>query len=448
MRLLVLTTLFLYAVVTHSQSVTSDNNISNQSPVPDTGSQLIATLETDRVSAYVNEQILLTLTVSAPSFAFNITGGKLAIDDVELLPLNRQASEFEVNNVPHQSEKTIFAIFPRIAGTVTIPALSFKAVLPVSASRPSTSKGNPTLNASTKAFQINVKPVPDSAADWLPAQNLAASSIWSVDTANSDSIRAGEPVTRHVSITIDGQHPGAIPLPEINTPEGIRMYPDLPRIETQTIASGINGTLTLSSAYVFSQIGVAQLPAIDIRWWDINRQRFRTTTIPGEQVNVSRGEYSDDLRNQFFKKHGHLILLGLLVLVILLSGSCIALLKKIRSFSTAGKSEDSKEIPSEKTAWSTLQKAIRNKDYPLIRQSLLVWGSRLWSTTDVRRLEQLAQYDDRMSPVSRELDEYLYSENTGSAPNLRALKHMLRDVRSSGRKTPATSHQLELLYPD
>lgn len=411
------------------------------------GGGLIATLEVDRTRAYVNEQIVVTLQISAPSVAFNITGENLALKNADVVSLNRQQSTADINGIPHQFTKTVFALFAREAGTLQIPALSFKAVLPVSAGGQMSSNGNPVITASTSALDVVIESEPISEAAWFPAQRVDVESHWSVDITASDAIRAGEPVTRHVSIKVAGQHPGAIPAFQTTAIEGVRTYPDVPRLETEVAITGLNGTLTQSYAIVASRSGSVTLPPIDIHWWNINDRQWQTTTLPAEQLQVAASTLAQMPLGQSESRRYKIALAGMAMALVGLLACCFALWRRNHQLRVESMPEYLQTQKTERAAWATLQNDIRTKDCNSVRRSLIQWAHVQWPEHSIQRFDQIPIHDTLTRECLLMLDEHLYGGKTPAAPDLGLLNQKLRKIRKAARKNDKTMDGLSVLYP-
>ncbi|MFK7859844.1 MAG: BatD family protein [Granulosicoccus sp.] len=409
------------------------------------GGELIATLEADRTKAYVNEQILLTLTVGAPSIAFNITGDKLAVANVDVVQLSHQKSTMDINGRPHQFTKTVYALFAREAGSLQIPVLSFKAVLPVSAGGQMFGKGNPTISASTSALDLSIEPAPRTNTIWFPAQNVELESRWSVDITDSDAIRAGEPVTRHVSIKVSGQHPGAIPAFKAAMLEDIRTYPDLPRMETEVATTGLNGTLIQSYAMVASSPGRVNLPPMEIKWWNINERQWQTTTLAAEQLRISESTLDDMSMGGARIRHYQMALAAMAAALLGLAVFCLALWQRIRQQET--RPAKKRKAMTEPVAWKALQRDLRNKDYDALRKSLVQWASLAYPGQSIQRLDQIPSAEAKMQDSLITLDAHLYGLNHDTAPDLVLMNRYLHAARKAARRKKTSHGNLTVLYP-
>lgn len=407
---------------------------------------LRATIQTDRSNAYVNEQILVTLSVIAPVVAFNITGDELLLDDVDVVSLHREKTMLELDGVPHQRTESTFALFPRNTGVITIPALSFNAVLPVPAESASGAKGNPTISGSTSVVTLSIDPVPAATSPWFPAQNVEVSSGWSLEEGSYE-LRAGEPVVRQVFIKVSGQHPGAIPQIKPSEQPDVRTYPGSAQLHTEKAVSGLNGTLTQSYTVVASYPGNLTLPAIDIDWWHIDAGEWRTTTLAAEQLQVlasaSGGAPSDLVSSRTYKY----TLLGMLAVILCLAATCVSLWRKNRRLVLPQVPEKGRTRPTERSTWAALQQSFKKNSPLAIRQSLLQWAGIRWPETRIRRLDQLPLNSLTLRNELGALDEYLFSLESSQAPDFKAMKKALKLERKSDLKAKPSQRELPALYP-
>ena len=421
---------------------------------------LTAKLEIDRQSAFVNEQILLTLQVSAPAIAFNITGSQLRVANAELISLHKQESVEQINGKAFQTSRTVYALFAREPGVLQIPTLTFKAMLPVGAGGDTrggtantglTSSTNPIIEDSTDAFQLSIETAPSTDKLWFPAKFVHLSSHWSVDTLATNAVRAGEPVARHVTIQVTGQHPAAIPDSVISTLEGVRIYPELPHLETQASPTGLGGTRVDSAVIIASRAGTITLPAIDVHWWDINQREWRTSSLPAEQLRVQPA--STDLSTNLLitsRRYQKILISGTLVIAALLVTCLLLWRSKRRHLAmdslTQGPAALAKPT-SEHAAWASLRRDIRRKDLPGIRCSLQRWVKSLGLTPTVQPLDHLVSTWPALKPMLQALDAALYSQRDDETLVFNQLLRELKLLRAHVKSPPAPGNVATMLYP-
>lgn len=143
------------------------------------------------------------------------------------------------------------------------------------------------LHLQAKAVELKVLPRPASATGktWLPAQKLTLNESWTPADAR---IHAGEPLTRHLSLSALGL--SGAQLPELDSlmplPDGIKPYPDKAHIEDQPQGTTIRGQREQDIALIATQAGHYTLPAMHLAWWDTTADAPREATLPARQIEV------------------------------------------------------------------------------------------------------------------------------------------------------------------
>lgn len=112
--------------------------------------------------------------------------------------------------------------------------------------------------------------IPDAAAGLRPfvsAQKLAAEQQIK---RSSDPLKAGDAVTRLVTITAEGTPAMLLPPLQFLSVEGLQLYPAQPVLQDKT--EGRTDVLTAtrieSATYMLERPGTYSLPAIEIGWWN------------------------------------------------------------------------------------------------------------------------------------------------------------------------------------
>jgi hypothetical protein len=139
------------------------------------------------------------------------------------------------------------------------------------------------LRGDTIVLQVRPRPpgLPDT--DWLPAQQLSLTQRW--EPANA-SAPAGQPLTRHLSLTAVGLAAGQ--LPDLSTlitlPPGLKVYPDQPKLEDDEQGGHIVGQRQQDIAVLAEQPGRYTLPALRLPWWDTTTQQRREAVLPAQTL--------------------------------------------------------------------------------------------------------------------------------------------------------------------
>ena len=235
------------------------------------GDSVRFSIDIDKQSVYVQEQIVLTVTIEQ---AINLDGAEvtqLELENAIVEELTRRNFQRQINGRLWRVTQLRYAIYPQQRGTLEIPALALTAreVLP----------GRSLLGArlgkrfrlSEDPVTINIKPVPESfpGSIWLPANSLELTQSWSKPP---ETMEVGDSTTRTLSLTADGllssQLPPITSVSESGSITGIRVYPDQESSDQIERTEGFLGKRTRSEALVASGSGSWTLPEVKVPWWN------------------------------------------------------------------------------------------------------------------------------------------------------------------------------------
>lgn len=170
-----------------------------------------------------------------------------------------------------------YRILPLAAGKFRIGGASVK----VTYIDPATNQPRET-SLPIKAVDLTAQ-VPPAAADLKPF--IAASDLeldQSID-GDAEKLRAGDSFSRTVTATITGST--AMFLPQMLSamaPAGLAAYPDSP----QASDNGNTGKRIEKVSYVAEGAVHGDLPAVEIRWYDLDDQQVKTTTLEAIKVRA------------------------------------------------------------------------------------------------------------------------------------------------------------------
>jgi len=137
----------------------------------------------------------------------------------------------------------------------------------------------------SKSIAFTIKPAPtvSGAPYWLPASKLQLSEQWS---ENPPKFIAGEPVTRTLTISASGL--SASQLPALKTPaiEGVKFYPDQAILKDNKADNGSNGVRSQKVAILPTRAGNFTLPAIEVKWWNVNTDKLEVAQLPARSITV------------------------------------------------------------------------------------------------------------------------------------------------------------------
>jgi hypothetical protein len=243
------------------------------------------TSEVDYAESYVQAQVLYRIKVyravptRQPALRDPQFGGAEVLIEVAG---EERSYDALLNGRTYNVVERVYAIFPQESGEVTISPARFEArVL-----RDGRITGRKVFES--EAQTIRVLPIPEPPADfpgavWLPAKDLQLRDNWS---RQPDDLKAGEPITRVISISALGQLETQIPAIDPPNVSGVNVYPDRPELSRQIEPGGIRGVRKDQYAIIGVDAGVMTLPALRLPWWDVEAAEWKVAELPERSVSI------------------------------------------------------------------------------------------------------------------------------------------------------------------
>ncbi|NBA94306.1 BatD family protein [Pseudomonas sp. R5(2019)] len=272
-----------------SQPITLQVMQSEQVPTSNLAPVFIdASLDTENV--YVQAQVVLTVRIyHSVSLYDDSSLTPLQIADARIDQLG-ESRTFEklINGVRHGVIEMRYAIYPQHSGALIIPAQVFTAT-PVETG-PGQDLTTPKpgkqvqVTSAEMALTVKAKPVVYPAdAPWLPAHSLTLSENWSPEPGQN---QVGDSVTRTLILKAEGLSSAQLPpLPatEIN---GLRRYPDQPRLSDQNGERGLIGSREEREALVPTRSGSIEVPSVEVVWWNTHEDHLEHSSLPARTLHI------------------------------------------------------------------------------------------------------------------------------------------------------------------
>jgi len=201
-----------------------------------------------------------------------------------------------------------YALFPQKSGTITLPALAFTGQVPeqrrrrslfddMMGNRPRMFGNDPfdalfqttrAVRARGEAVTLTVRPMPPSfgSGHWLPAEEVMLQETWTPEDLDQQALRIGEPLTRTIMTVAKGVTGSQLPEIPVTESDRIKIYPDQPLTDTKVEGSSTIGIRQQKLAFVPTESGEIQLPAIDLPWWDSKSDMVRIAHLPARTLRV------------------------------------------------------------------------------------------------------------------------------------------------------------------
>lgn len=429
--------------------------------------------EIDKQSAYIQEQIILTLRLLTSVQLQDFTLSELELPDALVQRIGETQFQKVINGKNHLVLEIKYALFPQAVGKLEIPALRIGAYEARGFGQFGgfATRGNRILRLS-EAQTVDILPIPShlSADQWMPSSQLRISESWS---DKSTTLKVGTPITRAITISAEGLTAAQIqPLPGMQNPD-FKIYPDQPNLEDQTNSQGVLGLRRETLAIVPTQEGQLTMPPIDIQWWDTLNNRMQTTSlgsrtftvIPDDSIedNLSAGppvplvnnaSSSTEINDQIGPQALSQLTRWSMALNALLITLVVALLYYRRTPRGVGKPAPA-ELSSSASAGlaqklKLIEKHAAANNLAAMRDSILKWGTEFFPEQTPTTLKELGLLmdSDRLIEQFALLDRHLFKPNTDIAQfDAEVIISNLRGFKSSANNKKMDSG-LKPLYPN
>lgn len=264
-------------------------DVSEPSYAPPGEAEVFVTTEVDYDQTYVQAQVLLTVkiyrsvAVRQPALRDPVvTGAEVLLE----LAGDDRSYEAVINGTPYGVIERVIAIYPQESGEIEFSPARFEArVL-----RNGRITGRKVYES--ESLKVTVLPTPPPPAEfpnavWLPARDLQLSEEWSREETE---IQAGEPLTRHITISALGQLETQIPAIDPPSADGVNVYPDKPELSRSIEPGGIRGVREDQYALIGVRAGVVELPALEVPWWNVGSGAWEVATLPQHSIAIVGAE--------------------------------------------------------------------------------------------------------------------------------------------------------------
>ena len=260
-------------------------DVSEPSYAPPGEAEVFVTSEVDVEEAYVQAQALLTIKIYRSVATRQPALREPTISGVEFLKElagDDRSYEAIIGGTAYNVVERVYAIYPQESGELSVSPARFEArVL-----RGGRITGRKVFESEPQSITVLPIPAPPADypdADWLPARDLQLSEDWSREP---DEIKAGEPLTRHVTISALGQLETQIPALDPPAADGINVYPDKPELSRRVESRGIRGLRKDQYAMIGTAAGTFVLPALEVPWWNIDAAEWQVARLPERTISI------------------------------------------------------------------------------------------------------------------------------------------------------------------
>lgn len=421
----------------------------------------------DKSTVFVQEQFVVTFRLYYNRSVDSLDAAQLDLSNTRIETLPRVDYQKTIGGRTYGVAEYKYAVFADANGSIEIPSQTWtvRTTDQPSMTRFGFNGGRHKLHrVKTRPLTITVKPRPNqypSNAVWLPAQDVTLEEAWS---QNPETFKVGEPITRTVTLQANGA--AAEQLAPIFNNSGnadFKFYPDKPNQDNRLTANGVVGTRTESVAIVPSRAGELTLPAIEVTWWNTEREQVEIATLPqrtisveGPAVAVPPSTADLPVRQQQVQQTpnssttpapaapwGWIVLCAILLLSNI---ATLALLLKKRSTPKRDNvSAANSDGVDDKALFREVQNACNKKSPQAVRSAIIAWSGRRWGqkANTLNKLGQLSN-DDALAEQLRRLDAFLFADAADSVDYSQLLSRL--ETLRAKHDTTQTTQQLKPLY--
>ncbi len=409
------------------------------------GAELISELVVSTNSSYPQSQILVTQRLLSRKniTAYEFSKLKFSGVDASIEALG-DAKQYQTKrgDVPYLVLEQHYALFPQQPGTLTIEPSIASARIALNSARdpydPFRSNTKTVRRASEKQ-SITIKPIPTSfkGSHWLVANEVQLVE----EFPEGSTFKVGEPITRTLSILVDGQSTSQLPEFVIDDIDGLKQYPDQPLSNNNISDTGITGVQQVKVAIIPSRAGTFTLPEIRVPWWNLKSGKMEVAKIQQRSFTVGAAPASStapapsqpatviteasDITTQpqlitenvpdtqiesATDNTTSNILWKLLALLFFIAWLVtLFLLWKQKRTHAQTETATKQQTPSLNNSHKQLQSACENNDAQACKVALLYWANALFKDEPVYSLGELSsRVDESLGEQIKQLNTLLY----------------------------------------
>jgi len=181
----------------------------------------------------------------------------------------------QVNGQTYAGIRRTYFIYPQQPGDFRLPPAQL--TVPYANAPPKTTEAHLSLLPLT--FRADIPAAARGLSYFLPTTRLTLQQRWS---SPLNKLRVGDTVERTITVTTIKMQGMLIPPLPLEAQAGIRIYPGEPKVQDLKTDHGefVSGQRTQSAKYFIQKEGDYTLPAIELKWWNLNTNRVAITTLP------------------------------------------------------------------------------------------------------------------------------------------------------------------------
>lgn len=343
------------------------------------------------------------------------------------------------------------SLFPDNSGDLLVTAASYSGTIGTSTGSALAAR---TIHRRSNSLKLQVRkpPAEFSGRYWLPASTLEISQNWG---HAGDRLQVGDSLDWTLTIIATGLPAESLPLDllEIES-EQLQVYADQATRSNRFDGKQIIGRLDQRFAVVASNPGEVSLPAIVLKWWDIEHDREQQARLAGKTISVV--EFASSGSVEIGAGQGLAARLQSLFDVLRLSaGRLLLTLLLLALIGYCAWRSQSQILAIVEPALRRrrvnrqLRLACLSDNAPATRNALLDWGRLNWPEVSIFGLHQVGHRATtrELTLELERLDAALYSRRESNWQGQRLWRLIVAENRRRGVTVAPPEPRLPQLYP-
>lgn len=246
---------------------------------------IFVTAEVDYPETWVQAQVLYRVKVYRAVATRQPRLSEPDLSGVDVLveiAADERSYESLIDGKAYNVVERVYALFPQASGEISIAPARFEARV--------LADGRITGRKvfESDAINIEVRPIPAPPPDfpgaaWFPAKSVELNENWS---RAPDTLPAGEPITRHVTVTALGQLSTQIPVIAPVESDTVKVYPDKPELRVSAAAGGVLASRKDQYALIGVASGNVELPMLELPWWNIETEQWQVARLAPTTIRI------------------------------------------------------------------------------------------------------------------------------------------------------------------
>ncbi|MDR7945644.1 hypothetical protein [Achromobacter aegrifaciens] len=185
-----------------------------------------------------------------------------------------------IGGVAYSGLRYAYLVSPEAAGDLRVPAIRVSAQV---------GQATAPLVAQTRPFEARAAGPPGGVAGHV----LAANSVQATQQIrySAEPPAVGDHVSRVITVQAQGAQAMLIPPPAAAAVQGLKLYPSEPELTQMSDSRGgfLGGQRIDRLDYVIESGGAHELPAVEIRWWNVAANKEERVTLPAQRFEARAG---------------------------------------------------------------------------------------------------------------------------------------------------------------